>query len=160
MMNFALKGALRAGVYASLLVTVTVAMAAPAAPSQVRVEHAWIRWLPANLPAAGYATIVNTGDGARRLTGVSSPDYGSVMLHRSRLAEGDSTMEVVDHIDIPAHDSVKLAPGGYHLMLSHAKHPVSPDDKVPMTLRFANGATVQVYFSVLPANASGPSVSR
>jgi copper(I)-binding protein len=133
------------------------AIAATAATPTVRVEHAWIRWLPANLPVAGYATIVNDGDGVARLTEVGSPDYASVMLHRSRLAQGDSTMEMVDHLDIPAHGSVKLAPGGYHLMLSHATHPVKPGDKVPMRLRFADGSVLQVDFSVRPANASGPS---
>jgi copper(I)-binding protein len=76
------------------------------------------------------------------------------MLHHSRLAQGDSTMEMVGHLDIPAHGSVKLAPGGYHLMLSHAAHPVKPGDKVPVTLRFADGTTLQVNFSVLPANAA------
>lgn len=138
---------------ACLLVASITAMSA--APS-IHVEQAWIRWLPANLPAAGYATIANDGDGVQRLTGVSSPDYGSVMLHRSRLAQGDSTMEMVDHLDIPAHGSVKLAPGGYHLMLSHATHPVKPGDKVPMRLRFADGSVLQVDFSVLPANAARP----
>jgi copper(I)-binding protein len=133
------------------------AIAATAATPTVRVEQAWIRWLPANLPVAGYATIVNDGDGVTRLTGASSPDYASVMLHRSRLAQGDSTMEMVDHLDIPAHGSVKLAPGGYHLMLSHATHPVKPGDKVPMRLRFADGSVLQVDFPVRPANASGPS---
>jgi copper(I)-binding protein len=79
------------------------------------------------------------------------------MLHRSRLAQGDSTMEMVEHLDIPAHASVKLAPGGYHLMLSHATHPLKPGDKVSIGLRFADGSVLQVDFSVLPANAAGPS---
>jgi len=152
-MTFTLHKMLRAAICASLLAASSAAMTAT--PS-VHVEHAWIRWLPANLPAAGYATIVNDGDGVQRLTGASSADYGSVMLHRSRLAQGDSTMEMVDHLDIPAHGSVKLAPGGYHLMLSHAKHPVKPGDKVPMRLQFADGSVLQVDFSVLPANAAGP----
>ena len=140
----------------ALLAATTAAVAATPAPANVRVEHAWIRWLPANLPAAGYATIVNDGDGVQRLTVVSSAAYGAVMLHRSRLAEGDSTMEMVDYLDIPAHGSVRLAPGGYHLMLMHATHPVKPGDKVPLDLHFADGTTLQVDFSVRPANASGP----
>jgi copper(I)-binding protein len=82
-----------------------------------------------------------------------------VMLHHSRLAHGDSTMEMVDHLDIPAHGKVQLAPGGYHLMLSHATHPVKPGDKVEITLEFAGGAKLQTDFPVLPANASGPSGS-
>lgn len=152
-MTLILRNMFRATVSACLFaVSITTMSATPS----VRVEHAWIRWLPANLPAAGYATIVNDGDSLQRLTGASSPDYGSVMLHRSRLAQGDSTMEMVDHLDIPAHGSAKLAPGGYHLMLSRATHPLKPGDKVPMRLRFADGSVLQVDFSVLPANASGP----
>lgn len=154
-MTRAMTNLIRVAACASLLAALAV-NAAPSAPANIRVEHAWIRWLPANLPAAGYATIVNDGDGVQRLTRVGSADYGSAMLHHSRLAQGDSTMEMVDHLDIPAHGSVQLAPGGYHLMLMHAKHPVKPGDKVPVTLRFADGSTLQVDFSVRPANASGP----
>lgn len=129
---------------------------AAAPPSGVSVEQAWIRWLPAGLPAAGYATISNAGDGPVSLTGASSPDYQHVMLHLSRLAEGDSTMVMVDHLDIGAHASKRLAPGGYHLMLTHATRAIKPGDTVPITLTFADGATLKVDFSVLPANASGP----
>ncbi|MGH8212774.1 MAG: copper chaperone PCu(A)C, partial [Rhodanobacteraceae bacterium] len=91
--------------FAALAALAFCAAAAAAPAPSLKAEHGWVRWLPANLPAAGYATIVNDGDGVQRLTGASSPDYGSVMLHRSRLAEGDSTMEMVEHLDIPAHGS-------------------------------------------------------
>jgi copper(I)-binding protein len=147
---------LRGITIAALLAVSISAVAATPAPAGVRVEHAWVRWLLANLPAAGYATIVNDGDATLRLTGATSADYQMVMLHHSRLASGDSTMEKVDGLDIPAHASVKLAPGGYHLMLSHATRPIKPGDKVAITLKFADGATLQVDFSVLPANATGP----
>ena len=42
---------------------------AAAATPTVRVEHAWIRWLPANLPAAGYENRLSVDDyaGARSL---------------------------------------------------------------------------------------------
>ncbi|TAM98130.1 MAG: copper chaperone PCu(A)C [Rhodanobacteraceae bacterium] len=149
-----LRTLLRAAACGCLIAASTAAFAAP--PPGVRVEHAWIRWLPANLPSAGYAVIVNAGDATVRLTGAHSAAYGMVMLHRSMLANSDSRMERVDQLDIPAHGSVKLAPGGYHLMLSQVKRPIKPGDKVPMTLEFAGGATLQVFFSVLPANASGP----
>ncbi|MGN6789889.1 MAG: copper chaperone PCu(A)C, partial [Rhodanobacteraceae bacterium] len=96
------------------------------------------------------------GDGSVRLTGASSPDYGMVMLHHSRLAHGDSTMEMVDHLDIPAHGSVTFAPGGYHLMLSQPTRKIEPGDRVKVTLEFAGGEKLQADFSVRPANASGP----
>ncbi len=130
---------------------------AAAAPANVRVEHAWIRWLPAGLPNAGYAVIVNPGDTATQLTGVSTPAFADAMLMRSRLDQDDSSMVAVTHIDVPARGSATLAPGGYHIMLSHATRPIKPGDKVPLTLHFGTGSALQVVFSVLPANASGPS---
>lgn len=148
---------LRSLLVAAVFAFCTSAVAATPAPTGVRVAHAWIRWLPANLPVAGYATIVNDSDALVRLTSVHSADYGMVMLHRSRLAENDSRMQMVDHLDIPPRSSVKLAPGGYHLMLMHATRAVKPGDKVMMTLEFAGGASLQTDFSVLPANSTGPS---
>lgn len=142
---------------AALFAFATAAMAATPVPTGVRVEHAWIRWLPANLPSAGYAVIVNDSDTPLRLTDVRSADYGMVMLHRSLLANNDSRMEMVSSLEIPAHARVTLAPGGYHLMLAQSNRTLKPGDKVPMTFEFAGGATLQVDFSVLPANASGPS---
>lgn len=147
---------LRSVFAAALFALSFAATAAAPAPEGVRVEHAWIRWLPANLPSAGYAVIVNDSDASLRLTGAHSADYGMVMLHRSMLANSDSRMEMVDHLDIPAHGSVKLAPGGYHLMLSQPVHALKPGDKVAMTLEFAGGAELQADFPVRPANASGP----
>ena len=84
-MKFEPRHVFRATLCACLLAA--PAIVATAATPAVRVEQAWIRWLPANLPVAGYATIVNDGDGMQRLTEVSSPDYGSVMLHRSRIGD-------------------------------------------------------------------------
>ena len=139
---------------AMLALSATVFAAAPAA--DVQVKHAWIRWLPAKLPAAGYAVIRNAGDEPLRLTGARSPDYGMVMLHHSRLAHGDSTMERVDHLDIPAHGSVELSPGGYHLMLSQPTRTIKPGDHVKVSFEFAGGGELQTDFSVRPANASGP----
>ncbi|TAN05910.1 MAG: copper chaperone PCu(A)C [Rhodanobacteraceae bacterium] len=141
---------------AALLAIAPAALAAsPAAPTGVTVTHAWIRWLPAGLPAAGYATLSNSNAVPVTLSGASSTAYRSVTLMRSRLAEDDSSMVKVPDISVPAHGSVKLAPGGYHLMLAGATRPLRPGDSVPMRLNIAGG-TLQVDFSVLPANSTGP----
>ncbi|MGH8292476.1 MAG: copper chaperone PCu(A)C [Gammaproteobacteria bacterium] len=135
------------------------ARAAPvAAPAKatLRIEHAWIRWLPANLPAAAYAVIVNHGNTNARLIGADSPDYRMVMLHRSWLEKGSSLMQAVAGMGVPAHGQAALAPGGYHLMLSAPTHAIQPGDHVKIILHFAGGVALQADFPVRPANASGP----
>ncbi|HET8940741.1 MAG TPA: copper chaperone PCu(A)C, partial [Rudaea sp.] len=59
-----------------------------AADATLQIHQAWIRWLPGDLPAAGYAVVTNSGDKPRRLLGADSPDYGGVMLHRSFKRDG------------------------------------------------------------------------
>lgn len=140
----------------ALLAVAPAAFAAnPATTTGVTVTHAWIRWLPAGLPSAGYAVITNHDAVPVNLSSASSKAYRSVSLMRSRLAEDDSSMVPVTQISVPAHGSIALAPGGYHLMLSGATHPLKPGDKVPMELTIG-GDQLQVVFSVLPANSTGP----
>ncbi|HET6546220.1 MAG TPA: copper chaperone PCu(A)C [Rhodanobacteraceae bacterium] len=125
------------------------------APPSVAISHAWIRWLPGALPAAAYATVTNHGDRRVRLVGATSPDYAAVMLHRSMTADGTARMETSRGIDVGAGASVRLAPGGYHLMLMQPRRAIVPGDEVRLRLRFADGATLDATFPVRPANAQG-----
>ncbi|HUH31424.1 MAG TPA: copper chaperone PCu(A)C [Rhodanobacter sp.] len=124
----------------------------------VRVEQAWLRILPGNLPAAGYAVLQNTGDQPAALTGARSSLYANVMLHFSSVAGGTSRMHMAEAMPIPVHGSAQLAPGGYHLMLSDPAHPMIPGDHVVLTLTFADGSTLATTFIARPANAvdAGP----
>lgn len=122
--------------------------------SQIHADSAWIRVLPAGLPAGGYVTLHNGGDSVATLTQVTSTRYAQAMLHQSTTAGGMGRMVMVDTLDIPAHGDVSLAPGGYHLMLMQATMPVQAGDSVPLTLRFADGSTLKVDFLARPANAT------
>src|ERR1700688_3080572 len=66
--------------------------------STVQAKDAWVRWLPGNLPAGGYVTLVNTSDRPISLVAASCPDYGVVSLHRSRNVAGTSQIMRVDKI--------------------------------------------------------------
>lgn len=139
-----------------LLAALLLSVAAHAATTaSVSVTDGWIRWLPGDLPAGGYARIENHGDAALRLLGADSPDYGMVMLHRSLRRKGVERMESVDGMDVPAHASAALAPGGFHLMLMHPRHAIAPGDRVRVRLRFSDGASIESDFLVRPANAQG-----
>ncbi|HET7266861.1 MAG TPA: copper chaperone PCu(A)C [Oleiagrimonas sp.] len=119
----------------------------------VTVDHAWVRLLPGTLPAGGYATVHNSGNTPRTVTGASSRDYKHVMLHQSTTQGGMSRMRMIDKLTVPAHATVKLTPGGYHLMLMNATHTIKVGDMIPVTLHFADGKTLTVQFKVRPANA-------
>jgi copper(I)-binding protein len=124
-----------------------------AATPAIRVEDAWIRWLPANLPAAGYVTLVNTGDRAEVFLGASSGDFRDVSLHQSRNNAGTMEMRPVERIVIAAHSSIRLQGAGYHLMLMQPNRAFKPGDQVTMVLRF-EGGTVTAQFEVRAPDSS------
>ena len=131
-----------------------------AAPT-LSATDAWIRWLPAGLPAGGYVVLHNDGAKAAELVGASSPDYAQTMLHQTLPGSGgEMRMVHVDKVVVPAHGSVAFKPGGYHIMLMHARHTVQPGDHVPMTLRFADGSVLKVDFEVRSASGAMPGMGN
>jgi copper(I)-binding protein len=52
--------------------------------------------------------------------------------------------------------TVKLAPGGYHLMLMDLKGPFKQGDKVPVTLEFEKAGKVTLSFDVQGVGAQAP----
>ena len=81
---------------------------------------------------------------------VGGTSAGAGILSEHMIAGGESENPT------PRANSVKLAPGDYHLMLTHPTRALKPGDTVPVTLHFAGGGELQVNFSVLPANSTGP----
>ena len=124
----------------------TAALAAGA--NAITVKDAWVRWLPNNLPAAGYVTLVNASDKPVDLVDISSNDYGDAMLHQTVSNGSTQKMVMVDKLTVPAHGQVAIAPGGYHVMLEDAKHKVAPGDTVHLTLKFSDGETLDTPFAV------------
>jgi copper(I)-binding protein len=123
--------------------------------NQVKASQAWIRLLPGDLPAGGYVALDNDGTSPATLVGAHSSAYAIAMLHQSTTDQaGNSAMRGVDHLDIPPHGHVALAPSGYHLMLEQAAHPLRPGDTADVTLDFADGSHLHVPFLVWPANAA------
>jgi len=130
-----------------------VALGGQAHLPALQVKDAWVRWLPGNLPAGGYLTLVNSGDQPASLVKVTSPDYAAVSLHRSSNVGGTSRMTPVDHISVAPHSNLEFAAQGYHLMLSHPARTLKPGDRVTLTLTFAHGTTVSVVFDLRAPDA-------
>lgn len=126
-----------------------------AAHPPVSVHDAWIRWLPAGLPAAGYMRLQNHSSKPVTLVNADSPrHYSSVMLHETLKNSGVATMGEVEGVVIPAHSELHFAPGGYHIMLMNPKHTIRPGASIPIVLRFAGGGRVTAHFIVRKSDAS------
>lgn len=101
----------------------------------VQVKDAWVRGTVAAQKATG-AFMEISASKAARLVGVESPVAAAVELHTMSMQNGVMKMTQVDGVDLPAGKTVKLAPGGYHVMFFGLKQPMKPGERVPLTLTF------------------------
>jgi copper(I)-binding protein len=87
--------------------------------SDIQVEEAWLRAVAgSNVNSAAYMTLRNTGGVPDRLTGARSDIARVTGLHRTTIDErGLARMGEVDGLDLPAGGTVRLEPGGFHIML-------------------------------------------
>jgi copper(I)-binding protein len=140
----------------ALLLVTGAAHAADTHTAAVTATGGWLRVLPGNLPAGGYVSFENVSDRSVSIVGASSPDYADAMVHRSSTDGGMGRMEMVDSVPLPPKGKLAFSPGGYHVMLMDAKHPVNPGDKVVVTFALSDGEKLPVTFLARPANATGP----
>ena len=113
----------------------------------------------ATLPNApvggGYVTITNNGAEADRLVAAESPFSPDVQVHQMAVVNDVMQMsELPDGLEIPAGESVTLAPGGLHLMFMNIAKPFVEDETVPVTLTFEKAGTVEIELAVEAFGAS------
>jgi periplasmic copper chaperone A len=122
------------------------------------ITQAWSRATPGGAKiGGGYLTIENKGSAPDRLIGGSSDAAGKVEVHEMAINNGVMTMRPLEKgLTIEPGKTVKLAPGGYHLMLMDLKAPLKRGDKLPITLEFEKAGKVQVSLDVQAVGASGP----
>jgi copper(I)-binding protein len=148
--------------FASAVLLATL-IAAPARAQEVKagdlvITQAWSRATPGGAKiGGGYLTIENKGAAADRLIGGSGDIAAKVELHEMSMKDGVMTMRALDKgLTIEPGKTVKLAPGGYHLMLMDLKSPLKQGDKVPVTLEFEKAGKVKLNFDVQALGAQAP----
>ena len=122
------------------------------------ITQAWSRATPGGAKiAGGYLTIENKGAAPDRLTAVSGDVAGKVEMHEMAMNNGVMTMRPLDKgLVIEPGKTVKLAPGGYHLMLMDLKNPLKQGEKVPLVLDFEKAGKVTVSLEVQGVGAQAP----
>jgi copper(I)-binding protein len=122
------------------------------------ITQAWSRATPSGAKiAGGYLTIENKGTAPDRLLGGSGDIAGKVEVHEMAMNNGVMTMRPLDKgLTIDPGKTVKLAPGGYHLMIMDLKGPFKQGDKVPVTLEFEKAGKVTLSLDVQGVGAQAP----
>ena len=118
------------------------------------VEAGWVRQPPMPMPMmGGFATVRNPCEAPVRVVGASSPSFGSVELHETTRVDGVSRMRHIHALDVPAGGSVKLAPGGLHLMLMQPVAALQLGARVPVELELDDGRRLRAEFEVRAPDA-------
>ena len=99
--------------------------------------------------SAVYLRVRNRGDSDAAIVSASTAAAAEVAFHRT-VVEGEmARMEAVDNLRIPAGETVDLAPGGRHIMLSGLAADLEPGSALTLRLESESGATYDLDFSVL-----------
>ena len=147
----------------AIAVLLSTLLAAPARAQEVKagdlvITQAWGRATPGGAKVAGgYLTIENKGSTPDRLIGGTVDVAAKVEVHEMATKNGVMTMRQLDSgLTIEPGKTVKLAPGGYHLMMLDLKSPLKKGDQLPVTLEFEKAGKVTVSFDIQGVGAPGP----
>ncbi len=126
------------------------------AGSSIVVRDAWVREAPPGAPVlAAYFTLENPRSKADKLVAVRGADFDKIEIHATEIRAGVARMIALDALPVPPRAVVKLAPGGYHLMLHRPRRALTAGMHIQLELRFGSGARVNLVAPVRRAG-SGP----
>lgn len=122
----------------------------------INISQPFTRATLPNAPVGGgFLTIENTGTEPDRLVSATSPASDVVQIHEMAM-EGDvmKMRQLPDGLEIPAGETVVLAPGGFHLMFMGLKQAFVEGEAIEVTLVFEKAGTVEVSLPVGAAAAA------
>ena len=114
-----------------------------------QISDAWARPAAGSAESAAYFTITGPAGQDDALLSASSPAARMVELHEvSTDAQGMTGMHHIDRLDIPAGETVRLEPGGYHLMLMGLTGELEVGGTLELTLVFERAGSVVVQAEI------------
>ena len=128
----------------------------------LQIGHPWTRETPGGAKVAGgYLSVTNNGKEPDRLIGGTFEASERLEVHEMKM-DGDimKMRPLNDGIDIKPGETIKLAPGGVHLMFLELKRPLKKDDMVKGQLQFQKAGKIDVEFKVDAVGAAGPAAGH
>jgi copper(I)-binding protein len=126
-----------------------IALPACARDCAPAVEDGWVRLPPVAMPMlAGFGRITNPCGAPVTIVGASSPSFGDVSVHETRIVDGVSRMRAVPGLEVQAGGEATLAPGGLHLMLMQPRGELAPGESVQVEFQLEDGGVLRGEFEV------------
>jgi copper(I)-binding protein len=119
------------------------------ATGPISVSAAYVVSLSTDVPAGMYFTIENRGAMPDTLVAISTSVAQRSDLHREVMHGSSMTMEPVPEAAVPAGGALRLAPGGYHVMLTGLHHALTPGDTVRAMLELRHAGRVPIRAEVV-----------
>ena len=123
--------------------------AASEGTTSVAVRDAWVREPPPGVAVlAGYMVLQNQTSQRQVLVAASSSGFEMVMIHRTVVKNGVTSMVHVSQIELAPGAPLIFAPGRYHLMLINPKRALRAGDRVVINLEFRGNPVLPVEFVI------------
>jgi copper(I)-binding protein len=119
------------------------------------IHQPWSRSTAEGMPmGVAYLSITNNGKVADALLAASSPVATRVEIHQTTIIDGVARMRPLAEVGIAAGATVKIEPGGIHLMLVDLRTPLTAGKTVPLTLDFRVAGRITVDLKIESAGTA------
>jgi copper(I)-binding protein len=130
----------------SIVILFCFLISEPAFSSSLMIEGAFARASSGHgKNSAAYLSIHNHSPNDDYLIEAKTNVAAMTSIHNHINDKGIMKMRAVQQIAIPANDTIKLQPGGFHIMLMGLKKPLLEGDKFDLTLVFQESRQCPVY---------------
>ncbi|WP_427981486.1 copper chaperone PCu(A)C [Agarivorans sp.] len=117
--------------------------------ASLELTGAYARATPPNAPTSAiFLQLSNPTERSISLISANTPAAGRVELH-TMIMDGDvMKMRQIEKIEVPAHSTVELKPGGLHLMLFDLQHAFEEGQQLSLDLHFSDGSQQHIKLPV------------
>lgn len=139
----------------TLLLASLLAVFTSSAFAEVSTTDAWARaTVPGQPVGAVYMKI--SSPTATRLVGIETDVAKQVQIHNMQMEGGVMKMREHGQLEVPAGQTVELAPGGLHLMLLGLKKPLVAGESVTVKMTFLDAKNTKSTSTItVPVRAAG-----
>ena len=121
----------------------------PCSAANLQITEAWIKNLPMSVPMrAGYMDISNNQAETIKIEWLKSEAFARIEIHRSVEKDGMMSMHPVSVLAISSGETVRLAPGGIHLMMMNPLKTLAPGEYCVVTIGYDDQSTQTIEMIV------------